>query len=94
MNLWSPRIRSRCRSLRRITGARWRFAEAPREDTDKAAAADITPVEDTPGIVYFEEARLVLECRKLYYQDLDPEKFLDESIHQMYPKRLSPLVCR
>ncbi|MDT3427535.1 flavin reductase (DIM6/NTAB) family NADH-FMN oxidoreductase RutF [Paenibacillus forsythiae] len=56
-------------------------------DMDKAEAADITPVEDTPGIVYFQEARLVLECRKLYYQDLDPAKFLDEDIHKMYPDK-------
>ncbi|MDF2927317.1 MAG: flavin reductase [Paenibacillaceae bacterium] len=55
-------------------------------DTDKAAAAHITPVEPTPGRVSFQEARLVLECRKLYYQDLDPAHFLDESIGGMYKK--------
>lgn len=53
-------------------------------DTDKAAAAGLTPAGDTPGLVSFREARLVLECRKLYYQDLNPEHFLDPSIHQMY----------
>lgn len=53
-------------------------------DTDKAASAGITPVEETPGIVHFAEARLVLECRKLYYQDLNPEHFLDESLDGMY----------
>jgi flavin reductase (DIM6/NTAB) family NADH-FMN oxidoreductase RutF len=28
----------------------------------------------------FEEAHIVLECRKLYVQDLDPKAFLDTSI--------------
>jgi flavin reductase (DIM6/NTAB) family NADH-FMN oxidoreductase RutF len=56
-------------------------------DTDKADAAGITPVEETPGIVYFGESRLVLECRKLYYQDLNPEHFQDPGIDSMYKNR-------
>jgi flavin reductase (DIM6/NTAB) family NADH-FMN oxidoreductase RutF len=56
-------------------------------DTDKAEAARITPVEGTPGLVHFQEARLVLECRKLYYQDLEPEHFLDDSIHLKYKNK-------
>ena len=38
------------------------------------------------GSVYFEEARLVLECRKLYFHDLEPANFIDESIMKNYPK--------
>ncbi|MDJ0305717.1 MULTISPECIES: flavin reductase family protein [Dehalobacter] len=53
-------------------------------DVDKAAATGITPVESMSGSVYFEEARLVLECKKLYYQDLDPSHFLDPAIESNY----------
>ena len=35
----------------------------------------------------FQEAELIIECRKLYWQDLDPHKFLDVSIEQNYPKK-------
>ena len=37
------------------------------------------------SFVYFAEARLVLVCRKLYFQDISPERFLDEKINDMYP---------
>ena len=30
--------------------------------------------------IYFEEARQVLVCKKIYYQDLDPANFLDPDI--------------
>jgi flavin reductase (DIM6/NTAB) family NADH-FMN oxidoreductase RutF len=39
------------------------------------------------GGVYFNQARLVIECRKLYYNDIDPENFLDASISGHYPKK-------
>ncbi len=51
---------------------------------DKAKEAGLTPMPTKLGNVYFKEANLVLECRKIYYQDLDPEKFLDRSISQLY----------
>jgi hypothetical protein len=28
---------------------------------------------------------MVMVCKKMYYQDLDPSKFLDEVIHEKYP---------
>jgi flavin reductase (DIM6/NTAB) family NADH-FMN oxidoreductase RutF len=55
-------------------------------DTDKVKGAGLTPVKDG-GFVYFEEARLVLACRKIYSQDIDPKGFLDPSIEGMYPQR-------
>jgi len=36
---------------------------------------------DTPS---YNEASLILECRKIYYQDMDPSGFLDESIQKNY----------
>lgn len=56
-------------------------------DVDKAAAAGITPMEDVTGRVHFEEARCVIECKKIYFQDLEPENFLDADIHKSYPNK-------
>ncbi len=52
---------------------------------DKAAAAGLTALEITPGIASFAEARLVLECKKIYAQDINPAHFIDPSIAEMYP---------
>lgn len=35
----------------------------------------------------YEQAELILECRKMYFQDMDPAGFLDESIQKNYPKK-------
>ncbi len=57
-------------------------------DIDKARAAGLTPAPgELAGTTRFAEARLVIECRKIYYQDLAPSQFLDASIHQNYPNR-------
>ncbi|HHV99230.1 MAG TPA: flavin reductase family protein [Clostridiaceae bacterium] len=53
-------------------------------DVDKAAKTGLTPVESGNGSVYFDEARLVLECRKLYFQDLNPANFIDMGIDKEY----------
>jgi flavin reductase (DIM6/NTAB) family NADH-FMN oxidoreductase RutF len=74
------------------------FAESYREslnlcgtlsgrDTDKVARAGLTPEPTPAGAVTFREARLVLECRKIYYQDLEPGHFLDPAIDRHYPQR-------
>lgn len=56
-------------------------------DIDKAAATGLTPIAgSTPGTTTFAQARMVIECKKLYYQDLQPEHFLDESIEDNYDK--------
>jgi flavin reductase (DIM6/NTAB) family NADH-FMN oxidoreductase RutF len=56
-------------------------------DTDKVKATGLVPVASPSGGVYFEQARLVLECRKLYWHDLDPGHFLDPKIDGNYPKK-------
>lgn len=55
-------------------------------DVDKVAETGITPAFSENGGIYFQEAKLVLECRKLYYQDITPDHFLDDSIQENYPK--------
>lgn len=56
-------------------------------DVDKAKETGLTPIAAANGAVYFEEARIVLECRKIYIQDIDPAGFLDPSIAENYPAR-------
>jgi flavin reductase (DIM6/NTAB) family NADH-FMN oxidoreductase RutF len=55
-------------------------------NTDKVKGAGLTPVKEK-AFIYYEEARLVLICRKLYYQDIVPERFLDPKIESMYPQK-------
>ena len=55
-------------------------------DMDKVKEAGLTAVTDD-GPIYFKEARLVMQCRKLYFQDLQPVNFLDGSIEKNYPQK-------
>lgn len=56
-------------------------------DCDKAAETGLTPFATQENSVAFEEARLVLECRKMYFQDLKPEQFLVPEIEANYPNK-------
>lgn len=57
-------------------------------DVNKAREAGLTPVASTRvGAPGFEEAELILECRKLYFNDLNPENFATREIGKHYPKR-------
>ncbi|HBU70463.1 MAG TPA: flavin reductase [Elusimicrobia bacterium] len=53
---------------------------------NKALKTGLTPVfEDSK--VYFEQARLVLLCDKLYFSDINPMNFIDKAIDANYPKK-------
>lgn len=54
---------------------------------DKIQKCGITPVAGAADDVYFAEARLVLECRKLYYTDIDPSSFLAQTLVDVYPEK-------
>ncbi len=56
-------------------------------DTDKVSEAGLSPVETPGGSVSFNEARLIVECRKIYSQDIKPEFFLDPGIDKNYPNK-------
>ena len=56
-------------------------------ETDKVDECGFTPAQAQNGSVFFEEARLVLECRKIYFQDLEPANFLDDAIMKNYPQK-------
>jgi flavin reductase (DIM6/NTAB) family NADH-FMN oxidoreductase RutF len=50
-------------------------------DGDKIAASGLTPEAS------IQEAELIIECRKIYADDLNPAHFLDENIYRHYPNR-------
>jgi flavin reductase (DIM6/NTAB) family NADH-FMN oxidoreductase RutF len=56
-------------------------------DVDKVKECSFNPVELLPGAVSFNEAGLVLTCKKLYYNDINPDNFADEKIDNNYPKK-------
>jgi len=57
-------------------------------DGDKISETGLTPVASSeiasPG---FAEAELILECRKIYHQVMDPAGFLSPDIDKNYPIR-------
>jgi flavin reductase (DIM6/NTAB) family NADH-FMN oxidoreductase RutF len=55
-------------------------------DVNKTKACGLTPRPADKGAVFFDEAKLVLECKKIYFQDIDPKNFLSDSIAEHYQK--------
>lgn len=55
-------------------------------DLDKPKATGLIP-EFSEGSVYFEQAKLVLVCKKIYFQDIKPENFIDKTIDANYQKK-------
>jgi len=57
-------------------------------DSDKIAESGLTPIASSrvaaPG---FAEAELIVECRKVYWQDMDAAHFLTPEIERHYPER-------
>jgi flavin reductase (DIM6/NTAB) family NADH-FMN oxidoreductase RutF len=55
-------------------------------DGDKIGQAGLSPLASTcVAAPSYAEAGLVLECRKIYWQDYDPAHFLDPAIAKNYP---------
>jgi flavin reductase (DIM6/NTAB) family NADH-FMN oxidoreductase RutF len=55
-------------------------------DVNKVIETNLTPIFGN-GTVFFAEARLVIECRKIYVQDITPGNFLDQTMNEYYPKK-------
>lgn len=49
-------------------------------DTDKVAETGLQPIVTESGNITFRQARLTLECRKLYADMIEPDKFMDTSL--------------
>jgi len=55
--------------------------------TDKMKATGLKPFSSLNGSVFYEQSKLMFECRKLYFTDINPENFQIEGIHANYPKK-------
>lgn len=57
-------------------------------DGDKISEAGLHPAASTkiaaPG---FTEASLIIECQKIYWDDIDPQHFLNPEIEAHYPRK-------
>jgi flavin reductase (DIM6/NTAB) family NADH-FMN oxidoreductase RutF len=53
-------------------------------DLNKVEATGLTPKTTELGNIYYDEARLVIECEKIYFSDILPENLLDEGAAKMY----------
>lgn len=61
------------------------FGTKSGRDCDKIALTGLTPMASSAvAAPCFAEANLVIECRKIYWQDLDKAHFLDRSIGENY----------
>ncbi|MCX7018293.1 MAG: flavin reductase family protein [bacterium] len=56
-------------------------------DVDKIRMTGLTPAETPGGSICFAEARMVLECHKLYFSDIDPAQFINPDIDRNYPAK-------
>lgn len=62
-------------------------------DTDKVAEAGLTPLETPSGLMSFREARMIVECRKMFVQELDyanlTEPYREQIMKASYAKEPS-----
>jgi flavin reductase (DIM6/NTAB) family NADH-FMN oxidoreductase RutF len=57
-------------------------------DENKLAVAKLTPEKASlVAAPVYAEAELAIECRKMYWQDLDPAHFLNPGIEKSYPSK-------
>jgi flavin reductase (DIM6/NTAB) family NADH-FMN oxidoreductase RutF len=57
-------------------------------DGDKIADAGLIPIQSTKvSAPSYVEAELVLECRKIYWDDMENSHFLDTRIEKNYPRK-------
>ncbi len=55
-------------------------------DGDKIKESGLTPKKaSVVAAPVYEETELAIECRKIYWDDFDPSRILDASVHELYP---------
>lgn len=54
-------------------------------DVDKANECGLTLKYSDNGTIAFNEARLILECKKVYHDDIKPENFTEDQAQKIYP---------
>lgn len=58
------------------------------KDVDKVSETGLIPAKSSNGGIYFEQAGLVIECRKIYSDSIKPENFLKKEIEKkVYSKK-------
>lgn len=58
------------------------------KDVDKVKESGLTTYKLKSGSISFEEAKIIIECKKMYADDLKPEKFIKRDIlQQHYPAK-------
>lgn len=72
-------------------------------DCNKTFETGLTPFQSPEGSVYFEEAKLQIECKKIYFQDINNHHFIlpeleshyaDKQYHRMYIGEITEiLIC-
>ena len=62
-------------------------------NTDKVKEAGLTPLETPSGLMSFEEARMIIECKKMFIQELDyanlTEPYKSKIMEEAYKNELS-----
>lgn len=57
-------------------------------DHDKIAETGLLPIELENGTISYQQAKLVLECKKIYFDDLKPVFFMpDDADEKFYPNK-------
>jgi len=57
-------------------------------DTDKITQCGLTPIKSQlVAAPSFAEAEMIIECRKMYWEDMNPSHFIDVDIWEKYPDR-------
>ena len=56
-------------------------------DADKMELTGLKPIESPQGSIFYEQSKLMLECKKLYFSDIVPEHFLVEKLNINYPEK-------
>jgi len=66
----------------------WHLGTKSGREGDKLEKTSLTPIAaESVAAPAFEEAELVIECRKIYTQDLDASNFLARDIEKHYPEK-------
>lgn len=57
------------------------------KDVNKIEKTGLTPLEVSSGAISFEQARLIISAKKIYFQDLISANFLVPEIEEFYPQK-------
>lgn len=64
------------------------FGSKSGRDFDKPKETGLTPVITSNNNISYKEARLIIDCKKLYYDDIKPENYIDNNIiDKFYPTK-------